>query len=268
MLLLARKEDASMFAIPSVGAALSVGLLIATASAANPPFGGDDTGFVPPAQSATAKCEAKASKAAAKLVACIAKCHDSRASGKLADDTAEEACENGLSTGKSCSANFATAIAKLQGCPTCINATSMAALAVTAETLLDANNGTVYCDGAPNPPFGGDDTGFVPPANSASAKCEGKVSKAAAKLVACIFKCHDNRGAGKLEDATHEEECETTDDSKSCRAKFVQAVGKLTGCPACINATTMAGLDAAAEGALDANNGAIYCASPSSAFVE
>ena len=257
-----------MFRTASVGAALSMGLLVATAGAANPPFGGDDTGFVPPAKSATAKCEAKASKAAAKLVACITKCHDSRASGKLADDTAEDACEKGLSTGKSCSANFATAIAKLKGCPTCINATSMATLAVTAEALLDANNGTVYCDGAPNPPFGGDDTGFVPPAKSATAKCEGKASKAAAKLVACIFKCHDSRGAGKLEDATHEEECETTDDSKSCRAKFIEAIGKLKECPACINATSMAGLEATAEAALDASNGMVYCASPSGAFVE
>ena len=136
----------------------------------------------------------------------------------------------------------------------------MANLAGVAEALLDANNGTVYCEGAPNPPFGGDDTGFVPPAKSATAKCESKVSKAAAKLVACIFKCHDGQASGKLEDATHEEECETTDDSKSCRAKFVAAVGKLTSCPTCINGTTMAGLEATAEAALDSSNGMVYCA--------
>jgi hypothetical protein len=122
--------------------------------------------------------------------------------------------------------------------------------------------------GRAEPAVRGDDTGFVPPAKSATAKCEGKVSKAAAKLVACIFKCHDSRGAGKLEDATHEEECETTDDSKSCRAKFIEAIGKLKECPACINATNMAGLEATAEAALDASNGMVYCASPSAAFVE
>jgi hypothetical protein len=71
-----------------------------------------------------------------------------------------------------------------------------------------------------------------------------------------------------LEDATHEEECETTDDSKSCRAKFVEAISKVKQCPACINATNMATLETTAEAALDANNGAVYCASPSGAFVE
>ena len=94
----------------------------------------------------------------------------------------------------------------------------------------------------------------------ATAKCESKVSKAAAKLVACIFKCHDGQASGKLEDATHEEECETTDDSKSCRAKFVAAVDKLTSCPACINSTSMAGLETMAETVLDGNNGSLYCA--------
>jgi hypothetical protein len=120
--------------------------LVAAGIAANPPFGGDDTGFVPPPKSDVAKCETKASKAAAKLVACIFKCHDSRASGKLADDTAEDACEKGL-TGKkpSCAAAFANSIAKLKGCPPCINGSAMASLASAAEAILDADNGMVYC---------------------------------------------------------------------------------------------------------------------------
>jgi hypothetical protein len=248
-----------MFRTASVGAALSVGLLVAIASAANPPFGGDDTGFIPPAKSAIAKCEAGASKAAAKLVTCIAKCHDSRAAGKLADDTAEDSCEKTLA-GKSCAAKFTLAISKLSGCPACINGTTMANLAGLAEAVLDANNGTVYCDATSGQPFGGDDTGFVPPAKSATAKCETGASKAAVKLLTCIFKCHDGQASGKLEDATHEEECETTDDSKSCRAKFVAAVGKLQSCPTCINSTSMAGLETMAESVLDGNNGSLYCA--------
>jgi hypothetical protein len=238
-----------------------------TTSTTRPPFGGDDTGFVPPAKSATAKCETGASKVAAKLAVCIAKCHDRRAAGKLIDDTAEDACEKGLA-GKSCAASFAVAIAKLKGCPACISGTTMATLAMTTEAVLDANNGSVYCDRASNQPFGGDDTGFVPPPKSATAKCETGASKAAAKLVACIFKCHDRRASGKLKDATHEEECETTDDSKSCRAKFVEAVGKLKACPTCINPTSMAALEGMTEAVFDANNGSLYCASPSGAFVE
>jgi hypothetical protein len=59
-----------------------------------------------------------------------------------------------------------------------------------------------------------------------------------------------------------------TDDTKSCRAKFIGTVGKLKSCPACINPTSMAGLETMAETVLDASNGALYCASPSGAFVE
>ena len=130
-----------MFRSVSVVAALSVGLWVASARAATP-FGGDDTGFVPPP--AAAKCEAGAAKATGKLVACIMNCHASRASGKLADDTAEDSCEKTL-VGKSCVAKFAGSIAKLSGCPSCINGTTMGNLANLTEGLLDLNNGTVYC---------------------------------------------------------------------------------------------------------------------------
>src|SRR6516165_7870796 len=130
-----------MFRTVFVVAALSVGLWVAPARAATP-FGGDDSGFVPPP--AAAKCEAGAAKAAGKLVACIMKCHASRASGKLADDTAEDACEKTLA-GKSCAAKFTLAISKLKGCPACINGTTMANLAGLTETVLDGNNSTIYC---------------------------------------------------------------------------------------------------------------------------
>jgi len=142
-----------MFRLACATVAMSAGLLVMTARASNPPFGGDDTGFIPVPKSDEAKCESKASKAASKLIACILKCHDSRAAGKLADDMAENECEHGLTTGKSCTAVFATAIAKLKGCPSCINATTMAMLANTAETVLDANNGTVYCASSPSGAF-------------------------------------------------------------------------------------------------------------------
>jgi hypothetical protein len=143
-----------MFRATTAAAVLSVGLMAATATAANPPFGGDDTGFIPVPKSDIAKCEAKTSKAVSKLISCIIKCHDSRASGKLADDTAEDMCEAGLSSPKpTCKAAFAAAIAKLTGCPACINKTSMETLANTVETLLDANNGSVYCATSPSGAF-------------------------------------------------------------------------------------------------------------------
>ena len=153
-----------MFRTVTVVAALAVGLWVASARAAvgtttttlppsGTPWGGDDTGLIPPAKSPTAKCEAGAAKAAEKLNACIFKCHASRASGKLADDTAEDSCENSLTTGKSCTALFAASIAKLKGCPACINGTTMANLAGLTESLIDGNNSTVYCSASPSGAF-------------------------------------------------------------------------------------------------------------------
>ena len=135
----------------SVVAVLSVGLLVASARAQTP-FGGDDTGFVPPPKSATAKCEAGAAKAENKLISCIFKCHANRASGKLADDTAEDSCEKTLAV-KSCAAKFAASIAKLKGCPPCISGTTMASLAALTESLLDANNSMIYCSASPSGAF-------------------------------------------------------------------------------------------------------------------
>ena len=247
-------------------AALSVGLLWVGTARAQTPFGGDDTGFVPPA--AIAKCEAGAGKAVDKLIACILKCHASRASGKLADDTAEDACEKTLA-GKSCTALFALAIAKLKGCPACINGTTMGNLAGLTENVLDRNNSTVYCDTSSGTPFGADDTGFVPTAKSASAKCEAGAAKAEGKLIGCIDKCHASRASGKLADDTAEDSCEKTLAGKSCTALFAASIAKLSGCPACINGTTMANLANLTETLIDGNNSTVYCsASPSGAFVQ
>ena len=137
-----------MFRTGSVVAALVVGLCVVSARAQTP-FGGDDTGFILPAKSPSAKCEAGAAKAEGKLIACIDKCHASRASGKLADDTAEDSCEKTLA-GKSCAAKFTASIAKLSGCPSCINGTTMANLAGLIESTLDGNNSAIYCGGAPS----------------------------------------------------------------------------------------------------------------------
>src|SRR6516225_10689886 len=140
------KGGRAMLRTACLVAALSVGLLWVGTARAQTPWGGDDSGFLLPPKSASAKCEAGAAKAAGALQQCIKKCHASRASLKLADDTAEDSCEKTLA-GKSCTAKFAASIAKLSGCPSCINGTTMAALAGVAETFIDSNNSAVYCAG-------------------------------------------------------------------------------------------------------------------------
>jgi hypothetical protein len=115
-------------------------------------------------------------------------------------------------------------------------------------------------------PWGGDDTGFIPPPSAA--KCEATAAKAENKLISCIFKCHASRASGKLADDTAEDSCEKTLAGKSCFAKFAASIAKLSGCPSCINGTTMANLAGLTEGLIDGNNSTIYCASPSGAFVQ
>ena len=101
----------------------------------NPPFGGDDTGKLPPAKSDLLKCENKIAKAITKLTGALVKCHISRASGKITDEAGEEACE------ATAVAKF-TGKAKTDGCGQC---TDVAAIANSVEASVDASNGLAYC---------------------------------------------------------------------------------------------------------------------------
>ncbi len=102
--------------------------------AGSTPFGGDDTGNVPP-DKATGKCEDGVAKGAGKLAAAIIGCHIKRADGKLADDTAEDACETAANT------KFTTKT-KTTGCGGCTN---LGNIATTVETQADAGNQLAYC---------------------------------------------------------------------------------------------------------------------------
>jgi hypothetical protein len=127
----------------------SIGFLTGAGAAyAATPFGGDDTGFLPPGgtKSAYGKCQVSISKAASKALSCIMRCHDSRASGKLADETAEEACET-ANDGKSCLAKYfkstTSAVAK-GGCPPC-SVSTVSLIAATTEAIVDGQNELIYC---------------------------------------------------------------------------------------------------------------------------
>src|SRR5437870_13378321 len=87
-------------------ALLLVTLLSTGASVAAPgdPFGGDDGGCFPLNKDA-AKCQHVVAKKASKALVCILGCHVKRANGKLADDTAEDACES-TDPLKSCKAKY------------------------------------------------------------------------------------------------------------------------------------------------------------------
>jgi hypothetical protein len=248
----------------SAGAVLAVGVTVALAGT---PFGGDDTGTIPdPTHKATLKCEESIGKAVGKAVGCIGKCTASRSSGKFTDDTAEDNCEKNLA-GKSCLEKFTATVTKAQAKDTSglCNCISGPGVATVIEFDLDSMNNAVYCDTTSGTPFGGDDTGDLPVAKSAVAKCEDTVNKLVGKAAACIIKCHASRASGKLTDDTAEDNCEKNLAGKSCLEKFQASVAKLTGCPSCINAASLANT---VETTLDTSNNLTYCASPSGAFLQ
>jgi len=225
----------------AVGTGLAL-VLAAGAVRAGTPFGGDDTGTIS-STPAVNKCENGVGKGVGKLVAAISKCHASVVAGKATDD---EACEAAALT------KFGAT--KTAGCAPCTNLATTGAL---VEGLVDASNSKVYC--AAGTPFGGDDTGNIPadaPSGPIS-KCENGVGKAVGKLVAAINKCHASRASGKLADDTAEDTCETT-----ALTKF--GATKTAGCDPCTNLST---LGAFAESAVDGANNAVYCGSPSGAFL-
>jgi len=245
----------------STVAAAVVSLWVGMATAQTP-WGGDDTGFLLPAGPA-ATCEKQAAAADRKLELCLRKCHKHRfAQPNNTPDATEDKCEK-VGT-NSCTAKFVTATAKLQGCPPCINGTSMAARAAATEQRIDATNSLVYC--ASGTPWGGDDTGFILPPRRGFWFCEAGAAAAATKLYRCIRECHARRFSGQLADETAEEACERGA-TNSCTAAFATAIARLKDCPDCINDMSMAAVAAIAEGVLDAENGQVYCASPSGAFV-
>jgi hypothetical protein len=240
-----------------------VSILSGGIALASPPFGGDDSGFVPPDKD-TAKCEDSVGKSLGKAAACILACHKKRADQKLADETAEENCESNLPAAADCQGKYNAVTgnsSKINAiCPACLNATNRGLLFGTVAGIIDANNNRVYCAGTTA--WGGDDTGFIPP-DKDTAKCEDGVGKATAKAIACIIKCHKARADGKLADDTAEDSCEKGASPSSCLGKFTTATGKLS-CPPCVDA---AGLFNFIETTVDNVNGGVYCASPSGAFL-
>jgi hypothetical protein len=231
--------------------------LLVTAATADIPFGGDDFGTIPSGKT-TLQCEDSIAKAFAKAVSCMGKCTAARADGKLADDTAEDVCENN-NAGKSCLEKFAATATKAQskdatgGC----NCIDVNALKGTLEGVFDAFFSGSYCDTTSGTPFGGDDPGDLPVAGSPVAKCEDSVTKLAGKAFACVMKCHIGRATGKLSDDTAEDGCEANNAGKSCLEKFQASVAKLTACPPCINAAATAGqLEVLADKSF---NPLIYC---------
>jgi hypothetical protein len=216
---------------------------------AGPPFGGDDTGFIP-STPAIAKCEDGLTKNVGKLAKAIITCHlktgNAQFKGKPFD---EEACEAAAEE------KFSTAATKKQkGCPACV-VSNTPNIPGIIEGAIDGNNGNLACDGTT--PFGdSDDTGFVP-SSKASLKCESSVAKNVGKLVNGLLTCHVKTADAGLKGKPFDEEaCEGT-----VITKYTAANAKLKGCPVCLDPSIFVEF---IEQFVDQGNSLLYC-SPSGA---
>jgi hypothetical protein len=106
------------------------------------PFGGDDVGRIPEdgnippdaPNGPVTRCENAVGKAAGELAAAFGTCHAGRATGKYADDTAEDGCEAG-----------AIATFMKSKTATCDPCTDLASVASFAESFADESTAIVYC---------------------------------------------------------------------------------------------------------------------------
>lgn len=237
------------------------------------PFGPDDGGFLT-LDKDESKCEQKIAGLVATLEKTINKCHQKQAdyAFKLRFFD-EEACE-------------AVAIQKflLKADPTQCPCVAPAGLATLWETVMDAGNGLVYCEGwdamsgscSPTTRIdpSGDDTGCIPSTKDVL-RCQTKVSKCVDRLVRDWIKCHQKlakdfqRTCGAP--TFIEEECEEGPmGGRAAIERFNLCVAKSgvgTICPAC-NTATVPDILAVADAQLDGGNGLVFCESASGAFVE
>jgi hypothetical protein len=245
-----------------------IAVLGALPSHAGTPFGGDDSGFVPPTKVELA-CGSKALLLATKTSTKIDLCHVDFAGDALAGQgigNSEDACENAATSKLGGKLN--SLFARFQ-CPSCLTALENT-LGDSIETERDAANGDVFCAGTTLlSTESADDTGFVPP-DAQTFKCEGTVAKNLAKLRACIAKCHTKLAKYAFAQRPFDDDaCESTDPLRSCRAKYNRVRDKIAPiCPACLDAAAQDNLANGVETDADADLGTFFCASPSAAFVD
>jgi hypothetical protein len=205
-----------------------------------------------PTDFAHSKCEQKVGTNAAKLARDIFKCHRTLASRTAAGQPFDDdACE-------------ATAVQKfidktsVIDCP-CVDATTVASI---WEIWLDASNHDVYC--APGGVvFGGDDTGRAP-LTSAQSRCEGGISKCAAKLVKDHTRCHVLAAKAAVNGAPFDQDaCEDGPipgrPGKAAAERYDACIARVAAKGGCAGCEDPADLASVVAYVIDARNDDVYC---------
>jgi hypothetical protein len=233
------------------------------------PFGGDDTGCVPPSRARVA-CAVRVARALRTLTSKVTQCHVGQADARYkevvlgghaaADD---QSCEDAAAT------RFDTTLTALSRSSDCAGSTIVSSAAAEETTLLadqtnplslDARNGSVYCDptSAVLISPGGDDAGFVP-STTPHRRCADRVALRLARLDSTIRTCHAtaaDRGLRLADPSFDEEACEA-----KALARYDLVTKRLVarnGCPACLSATNQDALAVDLVAERDAVNANLY----------
>ena len=234
---------------------IAIVLLSGAAAQGGQRLGTDDPGFAPPDKN-VARCERTVALALRKDAACLDACtfNAIRATffggAAFVDEPCEESC--GAALVKTANALFAKNI-----CPPCITRFPPAVVAALNEQATDAASAGIACAGTT--PLGGDDMGFVAP-DRATGRCELRVGESVGKLDQAVMACHVRAADAAFRRKRFDEErCED-----AAARRYDAAVGKLTGCPPCIDRTQ---LKMQVRSNADGATALIYCASPGAAFL-
>ena len=214
-------------------------------------------GFVP-SDTVVASCEGAIARRLGRLSDCTRKCHVAQSNSLLQSiPFDDDACEAGTPT--SCRDTFDASSAAITGCPVCLDTAAQGDLADRVTTFVEQTNGSLYCAGSV--PFGGDDTGFVPP-DAGVASCEGSIARALKRYASCLVKC-DRKQAVALAGGTSfdADACKFTKPT-SCRNTFDAASANVLlggACPACLDASAQSAAADAVTGFVAGLRGSLYC---------
>jgi hypothetical protein len=212
------------------------------AAVAGGPFGGDDSGFVPPDRS-VAKCEQQVATSLASFDRCVVTCNVRAVKAAFKGRPHLPACTQ---TGaRSCRGKYDRASARTARtgrCPACLSPPAQGLLADRAAARLAQTAGAIHCRAAPD---------------AAALRCEAAVARNLARTIVCIANCHvAAASAGLSSRAFDEEGCE-----RSCRRSCDDASARLAPrCPPCLGGAEQADLADEVQAAADEENGDIFCA--------
>ena len=217
-----------------------------------------------PPDKATLKCENRVDRLfgrqASGLAGCTVRHLTKLFKRKVTDDSAEEACESAVN-GRT-RAKLGVLVDRRICTHPCTDRAHFDQGIDLVSRTIEAFSGLVACEGS-RPWPGSDDANAKIPSTKAILKCELGVGRAALKLSAAHDECQIKQATSRFantEPPFDEDACHTAAENN-----YDGAVGKLRGCPSC--------LDPAAVKPLirmfgDGDNGGIYCASTSGAFLE